>query len=207
MQIWLRQSWLYDIFCTIRWNDYWLCCICVCQQGAGSSSGACTLAPPPTPSGDNIVAANPFEDDPSGSAATARGLNLLTRRLGRSAAMNNQFGPYGNSFHHPAMPPGSGPYPNNMGNSHNANGPMPSMMYNNPQTLFPCGICHQQVQDSEDAVVCNSGCHTWYHRICTGMTTTAYTLLNSEQSAEWVCDRCIRDKKIPLVRLKTQPVT
>ncbi|XP_041465196.1 pygopus homolog 2-like isoform X2 [Lytechinus variegatus] len=183
-------------------------------KGPGSGSGGGNLAPPPTPSGDNIVASNPFEDDPSGATATARGLNLLTRRLGRTAAMNNQFGPYGNSFHHQhGMPPGGGggggggPYPNNMANSHNSNGPMPPMMYNNPQTLFPCGICHQQVQDSEDAVICVSSCHTWFHRICTGMTTTAYTLLNSEHAAEWVCDRCVREKKIPLVRLKTQPIT
>ncbi|XP_071477447.1 uncharacterized protein [Diadema setosum] len=188
----------------------------------GAGSGACAagnLAPPPNPSGDNIVAANPFEDDPSGATATTRGLNLLTRRLSRTAAMNNQFGPYGNSYHHAhhqhhGMPPGIGagggggaPYPNSLANSHNSNGPVPPMMYSNPQTLFACGICHQQVQDSEDAVICVSSCHTWYHRICTGMTTTAYTLLNSEQAAEWVCDRCVREKKIPLVRLKTQPIT
>eukprot|EP00057_Strongylocentrotus_purpuratus_P018850 XP_011673324.1 PREDICTED: uncharacterized protein LOC576301 [Strongylocentrotus purpuratus] len=103
-------------------NAYW-------RQGPGSGSAGGNLAPPPTPSGDNIIASNPFEDDPSGATATARGLNLLTRRLGRTAAMNNQFGPYGNSFHHQhGIPPGGGPYPNNMANSHNSNGPMPPMI-------------------------------------------------------------------------------
>ncbi|XP_006811667.1 uncharacterized protein LOC102806144 [Saccoglossus kowalevskii] len=73
----------------------------------------------------------------------------------------------------------------------------------NAPAIYPCGICHREVHDNDDAILCESSCNFWFHRICTGMTEAAYTLLTAEQSAEWVCDMCIgKKKKVPMTRMK-----
>jgi len=72
-----------------------------------------------------------------------------------------------------------------------------------PETiLYPCGICTKEVSDADDAILCEAGCEYWYHRNCTGMTDIAYQLLTNEDNAEWVCDKCIATKSVPLVKLK-----
>lgn len=38
-------------------------------------------------------------------------------------------------------------------------------------------------------------------RQCTGMSELAYNLLTTEDSAEWVCDKCVTTKYIPTVRM------
>lgn len=38
-------------------------------------------------------------------------------------------------------------------------------------------------------------------RECTGMSELAYNLLTTEDSAEWVCDKCIANKYIPTVKM------
>ena len=43
----------------------------------------------------------------------------------------------------------------------------------------------------------------WFDcRICTGLTEAAYQLLTAEVYAEWVCDKCLASKNIPLVKCK-----
>lgn len=69
--------------------------------------------------------------------------------------------------------------------------------------VYPCGICKRNVDDNDDAILCETGCGLWYHRVCTGLTGLAYNLLTSEDNAEWVCNACIASKTIPLVKLKT----
>jgi len=39
-------------------------------------------------------------------------------------------------------------------------------------------------------------------RVCTGLTEAAYQLLTAEVYAEWVCDKCLSSKNIPLVKFK-----
>lgn len=68
--------------------------------------------------------------------------------------------------------------------------------------LYPCGICTKEVSDADDAILCEAGCEYWYHRNCTGMTDIAYQLLTNEDNAEWVCDKCIATKSVPLCKLK-----
>eukprot|EP00112_Aurelia_sp_Birch-Aquarium-sp1_P004053 Seg1459.8 transcript_id=Seg1459.8/GoldUCD/mRNA.D3Y31 product="Protein pygopus" protein_id=Seg1459.8/GoldUCD/D3Y31 len=70
----------------------------------------------------------------------------------------------------------------------------------NENVLFPCGSCGKEVNDNDEAILCEAGCAYWYHRICTGMGNDAYALLTNEDNAEWVCDQCIATKQIPLVR-------
>ena len=71
----------------------------------------------------------------------------------------------------------------------------------NEHVLFPCGSCGKEVNDNDEAILCEAGCTYWYHRICTGMGNDAYALLTNEDNAEWVCDQCIAMKHIPLVRV------
>ncbi|OQR68524.1 protein pygopus-like [Tropilaelaps mercedesae] len=66
----------------------------------------------------------------------------------------------------------------------------------------PCGMCHREVHDNDQAVLCESGCSLWFHRICTGLTEAAFHMLAQEAAAEWVCDRCVHTRNVPLVRFK-----
>jgi len=36
--------------------------------------------------------------------------------------------------------------------------------------------------------------HFFYHRTCVGLTEQAFKMLNQENSAEWVCDKCFAEK-------------
>jgi hypothetical protein len=72
----------------------------------------------------------------------------------------------------------------------------------NAPPIYPCGVCHKEIHDSDQAILCESGCNFWFHRTCTGLTDLAYVLLTKEVYAEWVCDRCLSQRSIPLVKLK-----
>ncbi|CAB0012968.1 unnamed protein product [Nesidiocoris tenuis] len=85
--------------------------------------------------------------------------------------------------------------------------PVDQPMVFNPQNpnappIYPCGVCHKEVHDNDQAILCESGCNFWFHRICTGLTEGAYQLLTAEVYAEWVCDKCLTTKSIPLVKFK-----
>jgi hypothetical protein len=72
----------------------------------------------------------------------------------------------------------------------------------NAPPIYPCGVCHKEVHDNDQAIPCESGCNFWFHRICTGLTEAAYHFLTQEVYAEWVCDKCLNTKNIPLVKFK-----
>ena len=75
---------------------------------------------------------------------------------------------------------------------------------NNPNAppIYPCGICHKEVTESDQGILCESGCNFWFHRACTGISERAFILLKHEVYAEWVCDSCLRNKNIPLIKFK-----
>ncbi|XP_054858730.1 pygopus homolog 1 [Eublepharis macularius] len=68
------------------------------------------------------------------------------------------------------------------------------------EPVYPCGICTHEVNDDQDAILCEASCQKWFHRICTGMTESAYGLLTAEASAVWGCDTCMADKDVQLMR-------
>ncbi|XP_060034173.1 pygopus homolog 1 isoform X2 [Erinaceus europaeus] len=68
--------------------------------------------------------------------------------------------------------------------------------------VFPCGICTHEVHDDQDAILCEASCQKWFHRVCTGMTETAYGLLTAEAAAVWGCDACMADKSAQLLRTR-----
>lgn len=98
----------------------------------------------------------------------------------------------------PGMPPGGGSgkiYPPGQPMVFNPSNP-------NAPPIYPCGYCHKEVHDNDQAILCESGCNFWFHRPCTGLTEPAYLMLTKEVYAEWACDKCLQSKNIPLVKLK-----
>uniref|UniRef100_A0A023F2P4 Putative vesicle coat complex copii subunit sec24/subunit sfb2 n=1 Tax=Triatoma infestans TaxID=30076 RepID=A0A023F2P4_TRIIF len=116
------------------------------------------------------------------------------------------------SMHHPhpmsmQHPPHGYPPPKPMPVSAGKVYPVDQPMVFNPQNpnappIYPCGVCHKEVHDNDQAILCESGCNFWFHRVCTGLTEAAYQLLTAEVYAEWVCDKCLTTKNIPLVKFK-----
>ena len=102
--------------------------------------------------------------------------------------------------------------------------PSDQAMVFNPQNpnappIYPCGICHKEVHDNDQvsasapqvmrseifsfqAILCESGCNFWFHRVCTGLAEAAFHFLTQEIYAEWVCDKCFTQKDVPLVKFK-----
>ena len=95
---------------------------------------------------------------------------------------------------HPGMATGK-VYPHNQPMVFNPSNP-------NAPPIYPCGICHKEVHDNDQAILCESGCNFWFHRGCTGLTDPAYQMLTQEVYAEWVCDACLSTKTIPLIKMK-----
>merc|ERR1712183_913318 len=49
----------------------------------------------------------------------------------------------------------------------------------NPQNpsappIYPCGICRKEVHENDQAILCESGCNFWFHRVCTGLAEAAF---------------------------------
>ena len=47
----------------------------------------------------------------------------------------------------------------------------------NAPPIYPCGICHKEVHDNDQAILCESGCNFWFHRVCTGLAEAAFHFL------------------------------
>ncbi|XP_015991144.1 pygopus homolog 2 isoform X1 [Rousettus aegyptiacus] len=71
-----------------------------------------------------------------------------------------------------------------------------------PGLVYPCGACRSEVNDDQDAILCEASCQKWFHRECTGMTESAYGLLTTEASAVWACDLCLKTKDIQSVYVR-----
>lgn len=165
-----------------------------------------------TMTSDNSMNMNP--------SAVGKGLNNGPPVSISAGAPVNSNGPMRGQMinHHPGNMI-HGMHPMQMGHPHNYPGPKPmpvsagkvypadQPMVFNPQNpnappIYPCGICHKEVHDNDQAILCESGCNFWFHRVCTGLTEAAYQLLTAEVYAEWVCDKCLASKNIPLVKFK-----
>ncbi|XP_030622583.1 pygopus homolog 1 [Chanos chanos] len=73
------------------------------------------------------------------------------------------------------------------------------------EPVYPCGICLNEVNDDQEAILCEASCQKWFHRVCTGMTETAYNLLTAEASAVWGCDTCMEEKGAQLLKMRETP--
>ncbi|KAL7870213.1 hypothetical protein SRHO_G00077100 [Serrasalmus rhombeus] len=73
------------------------------------------------------------------------------------------------------------------------------------EPVYPCGICLSEVNDDQEAILCEASCQKWFHRVCTGMTETAYNLLTAEMDAVWGCDSCMEEKGAQLLKTRENP--
>ncbi|GFO20152.1 protein pygopus [Plakobranchus ocellatus] len=149
-------------------------------------------SPPPPPVStvaSNVVAQNPFDDPmPSNS--------VQSKPSGPSSMISTQAGTMPPTMQHGGgMNPHSKVYPPNQPMVFNPSNP-------SAPPIYPCGVCHKEVHENDQAVLCESGCNFWFHRMCAGLTHDAFSMLKVEVYAEWVCDRCLNTKNIPLVKLK-----
>ncbi|XP_041370222.1 protein pygopus-like [Gigantopelta aegis] len=147
-----------------------------------------------------IVAQNPFEDQIPVSNTTRQSPSMLNKQ----GPPHTQHGPQGPPLsQHGPQGPGMAPQGHGSGKMYPPNQPMVFNPSNpNAPPIYPCGICHKEVHDNDQAILCESGCNFWFHRYCTGLTEAAFTMLKQEVYAEWVCDKCLGTKNIPLVKLK-----
>ena len=145
---------------------------------------------------------------PSGSMGT---INFNMRSLngpqgGPNVTIGSPNPQFGGMMPNAHLPGSVGQNYNHIGQNGKVYPPDQPMIFNpaNPHAppIYPCGICHKEVHDTDEAILCESGCNFWFHRICTGLHPHAYTLLTSEVYAEWVCDKCLKSKPIPLVKFK-----
>ncbi|KAJ8957896.1 hypothetical protein NQ318_001892 [Aromia moschata] len=75
----------------------------------------------------------------------------------------------------------SKPMPVSAGKVYPADQPMVFNSQNpNAPPIYPCGVCHKEVHDNDQAILCESGCNFWFHRGCTGLTEAAFQLLTAE---------------------------
>lgn len=65
---------------------------------------------------------------------------------------------------------------------------------------FPCGVCTVEVQEDEEAIMCEQSCERWFHRECAKMSPEAYDLVASEPLAVWMCDECLAE--VPSAKAK-----
>ncbi|KAF7488129.1 Protein pygopus [Sarcoptes scabiei] len=199
---------------------------------SNSINGDSMMIPPPQPLGsgygDTLYASNPFDDtSPMCPPMNQNAHQGMPPQMGPPTMMNSgpgnmmpgnprMMGPGGNMMGPRGMaggkppPPMMGSGPPNMGPnipSGRTYPPEQSMVFNsanpNAPPIYPCGCCHKEIHDNDQAILCESGCNFWYHRICVGISERAFILLTQEVYAEWVCDNCLSNKNIPLIKFKS----
>ncbi|XP_019381698.1 PREDICTED: pygopus homolog 2 [Gavialis gangeticus] len=139
---------------------------------AGAEDGAKPLNPP---------ASTFSQEQHSGSPAAVNGAQPS---FAPGSTTRSSSTPEANSLPPPSKAPGS-----------SGHQPPPGLVY-------PCGACRNEVNDDQDAILCEASCQKWFHRECTGMTENAYGLLTTEASAVWACDYCLKTKEIQSVYIR-----
>lgn len=112
----------------------------------------------------------------------------MSNSMGMNSGSNGPMGPNNSVGNNGSMGPGGplGPHPSHMNNNFMLNPmntmyskPMPvsagkvypadqPMVFNsqnpNAPPIYPCGVCHKEVHDNDQAILCESGCNFWFHR-------------------------------------------
>lgn len=178
------------------------------MSGPGSGGimgGPPGMGPSPMMGHMNMGGMNGMNMAPMGNMANMNNMGAMTGPMG-GMGQGRPMGPMGPActvFSPNSGGPGPKPMPVSAGKIYPPDQPMVFNPQNpNAPPIYPCGICHKEVHDNDQAILCESGCNFWFHRICTGLTEAAYHLLTAEVYAEWVCDKCLQSKNIPLVKFK-----
>ena len=57
----------------------------------------------------------------------------------------------------------------------------------NAPPIYPCGVCHKEVHDNDQAIPCESGCNFWFHRFVKLKATKNNTMYSSTSYATSYC--------------------
>lgn len=47
----------------------------------------------------------------------------------------------------------------------------------NAPPIYPCGVCHKEVHDNDQAILCESGCNFWFHRYVKNYILSLYIII------------------------------
>lgn len=85
---------------------------------------------------------------------------------GHHPGINNSLSMMGpNSSQISGMYGGPKPMPVSAGKVYPADTPMVFNPQNpNAPPIYPCGVCHKEVHDNDQGLLCESGCNFWFHR-------------------------------------------
>lgn len=112
------------------------------------------------------------------SNVTNSGPNMNMNSSNNSIPGSNNNGPQTNNsnMNQNQMPPhqmgpmgpmysGPKPMPVSAGKIYPADTPMVFNPQNpNAPPIYPCGVCHKEVHDNDQGLLCESGCNFWFHR-------------------------------------------
>lgn len=103
------------------------------------------------PGSNNGPNMNSMPASSSGGPTAPGQMNMMTQiNIG-----SNQGGMYG----------GPKPMPVSAGKVYPADTPMVFNPQNpNAPPIYPCGVCHKEVHDNDQGLLCESGCNFWFHR-------------------------------------------
>ncbi|KNC75265.1 hypothetical protein SARC_12207, partial [Sphaeroforma arctica JP610] len=62
---------------------------------------------------------------------------------------------------------------------------------------YPCGGCGENVEEDNQAILCEYGCSAWFHLSCTALTSDAYDHLAEFEEGAWMCRDCFRQNIHP----------
>lgn len=94
----------------------------------------------------------------------------MSNSMNMNAGPNGPMGPHGppmnnNFMMSPMNTLYSKPMPVSAGKVYPADQPMVFNSQNpNAPPIYPCGVCHKEVHDNDQAILCESGCNFWFHR-------------------------------------------
>lgn len=89
------------------------------------------------------------------------GSTTNTSNMNQNQMPPQNMGPLGPA----GMYTGPKPMPVSAGKIYPADTPMVFNPQNpNAPPIYPCGVCHKEVHDNDQGLLCESGCNFWFHR-------------------------------------------
>eukprot|EP01134_Creolimax_fragrantissima_P005948 CFRG5948T1 len=55
---------------------------------------------------------------------------------------------------------------------------------------YPCGTCSTIVGENDEAIMCEYGCCSWFHRTCAQLSSEAFSQVATCHEAVWMCESC-----------------
>lgn len=138
-------------------------------SGSNNNNG-----PNTTPSNSNVINSNTTNSSNmnqnnqmphSQMVSGPPGMNNMNMGPGSGMAPMNNPGMMMGQMPGGGMYGGPKPMPVSAGKVYPADTPMVFNPQNpNAPPIYPCGVCHKEVHDNDQGLLCESGCNFWFHR-------------------------------------------